>query len=205
VDERGEPCSSHRPVRPEVMLTLALVGSRASGLNHDLASKLQGLLMTLEDLTERLADHADPDLHSSAAEASAVAQELAQLVTASRSLTRSSPPSRCPLRELVAASCDRAGVELDTQLIDAELEISEPPVIHALSLIIEVAAGPGRGRALEATCRLAGEQIEIVLTAARQTTGYASEYLALASAILRRHGGDVRCGAERLVIWLPRA
>ena len=66
LDEAGGPCTSHAPVRPDVMLTLALVGSRATGFNHDLASKLQGLLITLEDLVERLAERGEPELHRAA-------------------------------------------------------------------------------------------------------------------------------------------
>lgn len=205
VDEDGAPCTSHAPVRPDVLLTLALVGSRTSGFNHDIASKLQGLMMTIEDLAERLAGHGDPELHRAAAEAVIVTQEIVKLVTVSRALARTSQPTRHTLRELIAASCERAGVELDTPLIDAEVEVAAPAVIHALALAIEVAAGPGRGRALDATCGLAGGQIEIVISAAKQTTSLASEYLALAATILRRDGGDVRCGAERLVVRLPPA
>lgn len=205
LDEHGEPCSIHPPARLEVLVTLALIGSRASGFNHDLASKLQGLMMTIEDLAERLAEHGDPELHRAAAEASVMAQEIAALVTVSRQLTRSSTPTRRPLRELIAASCDRAGVELATELVEAEVELAAPPVIHAVSLAIEVAAGPGRGGALDATCRFDGSRIELVLAAVPQTTALASEYLALASAILRREGGDVRCGAGRIAILLPSA
>ena len=186
-------------------MTLAMVGSRAHGLNHDLASKLQGLLMTLEDLVERLAERGEPELHRAASDASTAAQELAGLITGSRQLTRNPGPSRRPLRELIAASCDRAGVELHTRLVDAEVELVMPHAIHALSLAIEVAGGPGRSRPLDSECRVVDGRIELVLPAARQTTSYASEYLALAAAILRRDGGDVRCGADRLVIWLRPA
>jgi hypothetical protein len=203
VDERGEPCKTHAPVRPDVMMRLALVGSRAAGLNHDLASKLQGLLMTIEDLTERLAERGDPELHRSACDAFTASQDLVGLVTTSRQLTRTSSPSRQPLRELIAASCDRAGVELAVQLVDADVQLVAAHAIQAIALAIEVAAGPGRGRPLESTCRLVGGRIELVLLAAERSTSYASEYLALASATLRRDGGDVRCGDGRIVIWLP--
>lgn len=205
LDEQGEPCTTHAPARPGMMLTLALIGSRASGFNHDIASKLQGLMMTIEDLAERLADHPDPDLHRAASEAAVVAQEIANLVTVSRQLTRAAPPTRRTLRDLVAASCDRAGVELATELVEADVELAAPQVIHALSLAIEVAAGPGRGRALESTCRRRGDRVELSMSAAKQTTGYAGEYLALASAILRREGGDVRCGPEQIVVLIPVA
>ncbi len=203
VDEAGGPCTHHAPVRPQVLLTLALIGSRANGLNHDLASKLQGLLMTLEDLAERLAERGEPELHRAAADASSVAQEIAGLVAASRSLARSPGPSRRTLREIIEASCERAGFGLDAELVAAEVEVIAPHVVHALSLAIEVAGGPGRGRPLEATCRLGGGRIELVLSTAPKTLSLASEYLALAAAILRRDGGDLRCGAERLVVWLP--
>ena len=185
------------------MISLALVGTRATGFNHDLASKLQGLLMTLEDLVERLGERGEPELARAASEASVAAQEIAGLITESRALTRSPGPSRRSLRELVAASCDRAGVDLMTELPQVELDIIAPHVTHALALAIEVAAGPGRGRPLESTCRVDGGRIELVISAARQSTSYASEYLALAAAILRRDRGDLRCGADRLVIWLP--
>ena len=72
-------------------------------------------------------------------------------------------------------------------------------------LPLVLAAGPGRGRPLEATCRRRGDRVELSLAASKQTTGYAGEYLALASAILRREGGDVRCGPERIVVWIPVA
>jgi hypothetical protein len=204
VDEDGAVCTRHAAVRPDVMVTLALVGTRATGYNHDLASKLQGLLMTLEDLVERLAE-GDPELHRAASEASTAAQEIAGLVTASRAITRSPGPARSSLRELVAASCDRAGVELATELPAVELELVVPHAIHALALAIEVAAGPGRGRPLESSCRVDGARVELVLVAAKQSTSYASEYLGLASAILRRDRGDLRCGPDRLVVWLPLA
>jgi hypothetical protein len=203
VDERGESCTTHAPVRPEVMIRLALVGSRAAGLNHDLASKLQGLLMTIEDLTERLAERGEPELHRAATDASAAAQDLVGLVKSSRQLTRTSSPQRQPLRELIAESCDRAGVELAVELVDAHVQLVAAHAIQAISLAIEVAAGPGRGRPLESTCRLVEGRIELVLLAAERSTSYASEYLAIASAVLRRDGGDVRCGEGRIVIWLP--
>lgn len=203
VDEGGEACARHAPPRPEVMISLAMVGTRATGFNHDLASKLQGLLMTLEDLVERLGEGGDPEMHRAASEASLAAQEIASLVTESRALTRSPGPSRRTLRELLAASCDRAGVELAATLPEVELNIIAPHVMHALALAIEVAAGPGRGRPLPSTCRVDGGRVELTLGTAEQTTSYASEYLALAAAILRRDRGDLRCGEGRLVIWLP--
>lgn len=205
VDEGGAPCTRHAAPRPDVLISLALVGTRATGFNHDLASKLQGLLMTLEDLVERLGERGEPDLHRAASEASVAAQEIAGLVTESRALTRSPGPSRRTLRELLAESCERAGVELVAELPEVELDIVAPHVMHALALAIEVAAGPGRGRPLESSCRVDGGRVELVLAAAKQTTSYASEYLALAAAILRRDRGDVRCGEGRLVIWLPLA
>jgi signal transduction histidine kinase len=205
VDESGAPCTRHARLRSEIMISLALVGSRATGLNHDLASKLQGLLMTLEDLVERLGERNEPELHRAASEASVAAQELAGLVTDSRALTRSPGPSRCTLRELIAASGDRAGVDLAAALPEVEVDLIVPHVVHALALAIEVAAGPGRGRPLESSCRVDGGRIELVLATSKQTTSYASEYLALASAILRRDRGDVRCGDGRLVVWLPLA
>jgi hypothetical protein len=205
VDESGAPCTHHAPVRPDVLLTLAMVGSRASGFNHDLASKLQGLLMTLEDLVERLGERGEPELHRAAQEASTLAQDLAGIVTVSRQLTRNPGPSRRTLRELIAASCERAGVELNTQLVDAAIEVVMPHAIHAVSLAIEVAGGPNRARAIDSECRLVDGRIELTVPAASKTTSYASEYLALAAAILRRDGGDVRCGAGRIVIWLRLA
>lgn len=205
VDESGGPCANHAPLRPEVMLTLALVGTRASGFNHDLASKLQGLLMTLEDLVERLAERGEPALLRAAQEASTAAQDIAALVTVSRQITRNPGPSLRSLRELLDASCERAGVPLAAELPEVEVEIIVPHVMHALSLVIEVAGGPGRARALESSCRVIAGRVELQLLAAKQTTSFASEYLALAGAILRRDRGDVRCGDGRLVVWLPRA
>ena len=52
--EDGAPCATHPAAELDRILALASLGARASGFNHDLASKLQGVMMALDELDEAL-------------------------------------------------------------------------------------------------------------------------------------------------------
>ena len=202
LDEAGGPCARHEAPKLDVVLSLALVGSRAQGFNHDLASKLQGLLMALEELDELIAKRGDEDMRRAAADASSATQDLADLLAANRELSRASPRTNQPLRELLQRAGDRSGVVLVGELADVEISAVTSVATQALALALDVAAGPGRGGRLPATCRRLDRHLELEVAVVEPSPPNAAEYLALASEMLRRDGGDLRCGAGRLVLRL---
>ena len=64
LDEHGEVCTRHAPVPDGDLLALALVGSRAPSFHHDLASKLQGLMMAIDEIGEVAGDVPPPVMHA---------------------------------------------------------------------------------------------------------------------------------------------
>ena len=148
VDERGAACAHHASATAEALLQLALVGTRAPGFHHDCASKLQGLLMALDEISELTADGSD-DLRSAVEAATEASRELNALLSTNRALTK--PPARAPiaLGELVSRAAARVAVSVRGTLPDAMVIVAAPAATQALALAIDVAAGGARGRALE--------------------------------------------------------
>ena len=60
-DDAGGTCGKHAAVSADTMMQLAMIGSRASAFHHDCASKLQGLVMALDELGE-LAEGGDANM-----------------------------------------------------------------------------------------------------------------------------------------------
>jgi hypothetical protein len=202
VDQTGAPCAHHTPIALDALLQLALVGSRAAGFHHDCASKLQGILMALEEIGE-LAVPGDADLQRAIESATEASRELNALLSTSRALTK--PPVRGPigLGELVGRAAARVAVTLRGALPDATVTVSVPAATQALALTIDVAAGAGRGRALEVAGRLRDGAAELVVPLAAPSTG--REALAIASFAIVRDGGRLWCASagDRLWIHLP--
>jgi hypothetical protein len=103
-------------VKSDGVLALALVGARARGFHHDLASKLQGLMMTIDELGERGGDVRTQRAVLAAIDALRDIQ--AQLV-AYRSLARGADPHDVALRDLIEAGARCANVALAGALPDA--------------------------------------------------------------------------------------
>ena len=206
VDETGAPCARHRPPSAATMYQLALVGSRAPAFHHDCASKLQGLVMALDELSE-LTENGDPQLIRAIEAAMEVSRELNGLLNINRALTKPAAKTAIAVRDLVKAAADRVGVALQGALPEAMLTAAVAPMTHALALTIDVAAGTGRGRSLAISGAIDGREVELALpTVAAQPTN-ASEALAIATFVVARDGGKLWCSAagDRLLVRLPRA
>lgn len=203
LDEEGKPCSVHAPGTLDELMVLAVVGSRAAGFHHDVASKLQGLMMALDEIGEL--GQSDPALtRATEAALDSLREVLAQL-NGNRALTK--PPTRTAVafREIVARASERVYVALGGELVDATIEVHGPTTIHALSLAFDVAAGPGRGRTLPATARLDGTHVELRLGCAPSPQSNSGESLAVATFVLTRDRGSLHCTADgkHLVLRLP--
>jgi hypothetical protein len=202
LDETGQPCTRHAPASPQGLLALALLGSRMPSFHHDIASKLQSLMMAIEEL-EEIAQA--PDVKAVATTASAAVRDMQALFTANRALSR--PPVRrpAPLGELIAAAAHRAGVKTHGALPAAHVDVSLSAITHALAIVLDLAAGP---RQLGRTVEISGELTDkhaIVTTsvAAADAPPNANDVLALAGFALLREQGELRCGPSSFAIWLP--
>jgi hypothetical protein len=202
--EDGDPCPHHGEPDLEAVLALAVLGSRHTGFNHDLASKLQGILMSLDEILESPQATGDPDLQRAAESAMTSAQELGALLNANRALGRVANRSRAPLRDVLQQAGSRAGVAIRGTIVEASVEAAIAGLVQGLALAIDVCAGPGRGRSLDVTSTLAGATIELDLPMVRPAPDPQNELLALAVSVLRREGGELRCarGGDRMLIRL---
>ena len=198
------PCLRHRTATLDELMVLAIVGSRASGFHHDLASKLQGLMMSLDELSE-LGAQGNGEIARVAETAQTTLQELLALLNLNRALTRPPVRTRVALRELLSRACERVYVTLAGEVPDVTVEVAAAATIHALSLTLDVAAGPGRGRTLALRSRLEAGQLEIDLDASPLTPAGAPEALAVAAFVLARDHGELRCTGrgERMIVRLP--
>ncbi|HEU4734738.1 MAG TPA: hypothetical protein VFT22_42900, partial [Kofleriaceae bacterium] len=207
VDETGAPCARHAPVSADALLQLAMVGSRASAFHHDCASKLQGLVMALDELSE-LTEHGDPQLLRALEAALDSTRELNALLATNRALTKLAARTAIGVTDLVRRAAQRVGVTLQGgqgTASDAMVDVAVPAMTHALALAIDVAAGAGRGRTVALGAELVGEVVELVLASSATPPSNASEALAIASFVIARDGGKLWCTAagDRLHVRLP--
>ena len=153
VDETGAPCARHPAISPGSLYQLAMVGSRAPAFHHDCASKLQGLVMALDELTE-LTENGDPQLLRAIETALEASRELNALLNLNRALTRPVPKTMIAVADLVARGAERGGVSLQGALpAGISVNVGVAAMIHALALVIDIAAGTGRGRSLAISVR----------------------------------------------------
>lgn len=204
-----EACT-HPPASIDALLALAFLGTRTQGFNHDLASKIQGLMMAVDELTELVIDNPDAELARVAESMTGAVGELNDVLTANRALTR--PTIRGPLRlaDLVQRAAERVGVRPGGPLFarDAEGAVIEghlAGLTHALALAFDVAGGPGRGRVVDVLATRDGDVVAVALIASPTAIASAGDLLAIARAVLRRDGGDLRCAGDRVVVRLPLA
>jgi hypothetical protein len=203
LDEHGQVCTRHPAAPSDELLSLAIVGSRAPSFHHDLASKLQGLMMAIDEVGELVGD--DPPITRAIDTAHTTLREVLGLLNVNRALTKAPAKSRTTFAEIAARAAERVYVTLRATIPAATLEVSPPSLIHALALVFDVAGGPGRGRALAATSELVGGNVTMTLTASAEPPPNAAESLALAAFVFAREGGELRCADQgrALIVRLP--
>ena len=206
LDETGRPCERHPRAELDPILHLAVIGSRMVGFNHDLASKIQGLMMSLDELSELLEPGGSSELERATETAQAAVKELAQLLTLNRGLTKPPVRTRVALREVATRAGERAGVVLRGTLPDVDVELAVSLATQGLALALDAAAGTGRNRSLEAVTSNEASRVELSFPIAPTTNASTSEYLAIAAWVFAREGGELRCSSDaRLVLRLPVA
>src|SRR5690349_15816866 len=206
LDETGAPCARHPAIAPADLYQLAMVGSRAPVFHHDCASKLQGLVMALDELSE-LTENGDPQLIRAVETALEASRELNALLNLNRSLTRAVPKTLIAVSELITRGAERAGVSIRAPLPGGiSVNVGVAAMVHALALVVDIAAGTGRGRSLEVSVTQTGGDVELALRTAPQQAPTAGDALAIAGFVVGRDGGGrLWCSAagDQIVIRLP--
>jgi len=194
---------SDRVADRDEILALAVLGARLSRFHHDIASKLQGVMLSLDEIAERAEAHGDAELQRATETASTTLAELNQLLAASRAVVRPPTAVKIAVRELIAKASEKTGVALVGEPGDAELVCCVPQVVHALALVIDTAQGSERLRRLAVDVRVDGANVELGFATVSPAPEAAEELLALAGWLLAQHGGGLRSEADRVVASLP--
>ena len=198
-DETGAPCTRHQPVSQDVILTYAAIGSRMQSFHHDVASKLQSLMIAIDEILEVGND----DVLGAAVTAATALQQINQLLTVNRALTK--PPQRklISLRELIARASERHGVKLRGELPDMQVNVALASVCHALALLLDMLAGQLRGERV-VSISVAHGQDRVALSLAATTPFEAdNEHVALAAFLLARETATLSCTPKGFVVELP--
>jgi hypothetical protein len=205
LDEDGKPCAEH-PANLEALLVYATIGSRVSSFNHDIASKLQGMMMALDEIEEMFDRLDSSDLQRATETAQGSLKEANVLLQANRALTRTSTKTRAQLRDVVRSAGERVGVDVRGNVPDGEVETVVPLLAHGLGLAIDALAGNGRSRFVDVIASRDGDRAALVFASTAEPTKTLGEALALASFVVTRANGELRCGRDRrLHVQLPVA
>jgi len=161
------------------LLALALVGSRAPGFNHDCASKLQSLMMALDEITEIADASRNAELIRAADTATGALRELNALLNGNRALTKAPVRTATTLRELFAKAAERVAVRIEGEVPTRAIEVALPAMTHAIALVFDLAAELApRGR----TVTIEGGVV-------RSSKSPSPEVIALATFAITRDGG----------------
>ncbi len=208
LDESGKICERHGPVSQERMHELAVLGSRTSGFHHDAASKLQSLVMALDEIGE-LAGDGNPDLRAALDTAHGALRDLHALLNDNRGLAKPPQLTLVKLRDVVARAASRVGVRLRGELGDVDARIAVPLMTHGIELLLELVGGASaHGRVVEVSIERDARRVRLALAGApgERPAERASEVMSFASyAAHRNHGSLTCCGDAKVVVELPLA
>lgn len=202
LDESGAPCTQHPPSTAANLMALALLGSRMPSFHHDVASKLQSLMMAVDELSE-IAETIEARAAANAAMTSV--KELTQLFATNRALAKAPQRRPTPVGELFARAAERSGVKTTGELPTCTVDVALPSIAHACAVILDLAAGPlAMGRAVSLTGERDDRYVTVTVSGppAAPLPANAGDMLALSSFALAREGGELRCGPDRYVIKL---
>jgi hypothetical protein len=209
LDETGQPCTRHANVTQTRMFELATLGSRMPGFHHDAASKLQSLMMALDEISE-LASTSETDMRTAIDTAHAALRELNQILSMNRALAKAPQKSRIGLVEIVQRASEPVGVRVRGAIEAQDIRVAVPAVRHALSLLLDFTAGPSHlGRVVDVTCAFDGDRYDLTLSGPPEATAKqppnTGDSLAIAKFVIDREDGELRCTPTGFVVKLPAA
>lgn len=208
LDETGQPCTRHATLDGTRLYELATLGSRMPAFHHDAASKLQSLMMALDEISEL--GSSEPDMRTAIDTAHAALRELNQILGTNRALAKAAQKSRIGLAELVQRAAESFGVRVRGDIQAQDLRVAVPAVRHAMSLLLDLAAGPSHlGRVVDVTCTFDGDRYELTISgppeAASKLPPNAGESLAIVKFVIDREDGELRCHPTGFVVRVPAA
>ncbi len=198
LDESGRVCEGH-PIDTGRLLQLAAIGARAPSFNHDIASKIQGVMMALDEILELT----DGELKATAETAQSAMGELNQLLQTNRALTKTPATTSTVLHDLLSKASTRVGVTLRGAKATCDVNVAVPLMTQALAMALDSAAGAERRRTLELGVKIDG-RVELVFPLAASAVPE-GESLAIAAWIVERDRGTLRCSDKAITIELPLA
>lgn len=207
LDEEGNPCTRHAAPEKDALLAWAAVGSRISGFHHDTASKLQSLMMALDEATDTLGDDR-PDVSGPLDQAMTSLREIHALLTENRALAKAPQRKPVALAELLQRAAARHGVALQGEAGPSTVQVAPPSIVHALAMLLDLSAGALQGRRGVSIAVTANERdVTVTMAGAPLATPppAASEAIAMATYLLGREDGALRCARQGFVVQLPLA
>jgi hypothetical protein len=204
LDEDGKPCTKHA-VADDGLLPWAAVGSRISGFHHDTASKLQSLMMAVDEANDILGDER-PEVRTALDTATAALRDIHGLLTENRALAKAPQRKTTPVAGLLERAATRHGVKLVGERGVAAVHVAPPSIVHALSMLLDMSAGSlqsTRTVELSVTGDAADVQIRIAGAPIEAGKPMLNESIAVAAFLLAREDGSLRCTERGFVIQLP--
>jgi hypothetical protein len=202
-DEEGKPCKRHAAA-DDKLLAYAAVGTRISGFHHDAASKLQSLVMALDEISELIGE--DPsDVRTATETAQTAVRQLHGLLVANRALAKAPQQTRTLLPELLQRAAERNGVKLRGEIGAIEVSVAPPSMTHALSMLLDLVAGaPAQGRHVTVEVNTHGDRVTLVLSGSGDATHpNVNELVTVAAFMIAREDGTLRCGTKQFFVELP--
>lgn len=208
LDEDGNPCTRHAAPVVDNLLALAMVGSRTPAFHHDTASKLQSLVMAIDEIGEIADVMAHPDLQRASTTALSALRDLHVMFNANRALARPPQATRVSIGELIGRAAERAGLVIHGDIPADAIEVNVAAMTHAFAVLFDLAAGVVKlGRILDMTRTPAQSVVELTIRppeGATHSPPRTTELLAVATFVLRRDHGDLRCTKDDgFIIRLP--
>ncbi len=205
VDEDGKPCTRHVATE-EKLLAYAAVGARAAGFHHDAASKLQSLVMALDEISELIGEE-DSEIRTATETAQSAMRQLHALLSLNRALAKTPQIAPTLLPELLQRAAERHAVKLRGNVPSIDVMAAPPSMTHAFAMLLDMLAGsPAQGRDVEVSSQSEGGRVTIALAGSLEATHpNANELIALAAFLLSREGGSLRCGSKKFIVELALA
>lgn len=203
-DKDGKPCTRHAPAS-DGLLAWAAVGSRISGFHHDTASKLQSLMMALDEATELLGDER-PEIRVPLDTATTALREIHGLLTENRALAKAPQRKATLVSDLFKRAAARHAVKISGDLGTASVHVAPPSITHALALLLDMSAGSVQStRAVQIGVSAQGGDVQVEITGVvvDPSKPMVNESIAVAAYLLAREDGALRCSDQGFVVQLP--
>lgn len=185
----------------ELLLGWAAVGSRISGFHHDSASKLQSLMMALDEATELAADR--PDLARPLDTAMTALREVHALLTENRALAKAPVRRATSVRVLVERGAARCGVKQRGELPETTVHVAAPSLVQALSLLCDSIAGPPQSaRTIDVAVTATAERVTVTLTGTPPAQSM-TDAITVATWLVEREDGAVYSAPNGYRVELP--